>query len=96
MKKIATFNDALLQPKTFSIFTNAYMTTRQWKTFLTPSNCLDRSSFSTRAKVEQLVTERIHFYNFERISLRSGLTLLEFREGRAKYICVIIFSPFIG
>ena len=36
-------------------------------------------SFSSRAEVEQLVTEYIHFYNFERISLKYGLTLPEIR-----------------
>ena len=36
-------------------------------------------SFSSRAEVEQLVAEYIHFYNFERISLKNGLTPLEFR-----------------
>ena len=36
-------------------------------------------SFSSRAEVEQLVIEYIHFYNFERISLKYGLTLPEIR-----------------
>ena len=43
------------------------------------TECLYRARFSSRAEVEQLVAEYIHFYNFERISLKNGLTLLEIR-----------------
>ena len=43
------------------------------------TECLYRACFSSRAEVEQLVAEYIHFYNFERISLKNGLTPLEFR-----------------
>ena len=43
------------------------------------TECLYRPSFSSRAEVEQLVTEYIHFYNFERISLKNGLTPIEIR-----------------
>ena len=43
------------------------------------TECLYRAHFSTRAEVEQLVTEYVHFYNFERISLKNGLTPIEFR-----------------
>ena len=43
------------------------------------TECLYRARFSSRAEVEQLVAEYIHFYNFERISLKIGLTPLEIR-----------------
>ena len=43
------------------------------------TECLYRARFSSRAEVEQLVAEYIHFYNFERISLKNGLTPLEIR-----------------
>ena len=43
------------------------------------TECLYRAHFSTRAEVEQLVTEYVHFYNFDRISLKNGLTPIEFR-----------------
>ena len=38
------------------------------------TECLYRAHFTSRADVEQLVSEYIHFYNFERISLKNGLT----------------------
>jgi len=43
------------------------------------TECLYRAHFSTRAEVEQLVTEYVHFYNFDRISLKNGLTPIEIR-----------------
>ena len=43
------------------------------------TECLYRARFSSRAEVKQLVAEYIHFYNFERISLKNGLTPLEIR-----------------
>ena len=43
------------------------------------TECLYRVRFSLRAEVERLVTESVHFYNFERISLKNGLTPLEIR-----------------
>lgn len=43
------------------------------------TECLYRARFSSRTEVEQLVAEYIHFYNFERISLKNGLTPLEIR-----------------
>ena len=43
------------------------------------TECLYRARFSSRAEVEQLVAEYIHFCNFERISLKNGLTPLEIR-----------------
>ena len=47
------------------------------------TECLYRAHFSTRADVEQLVAEYVHFYNFERISLKNGLTPVEFRSKAA-------------
>ena len=44
------------------------------------TECLYLAHFSTRAEVEQLVTEYVNFYNFERISLNNGLTPLEIRS----------------
>ncbi len=45
--------------------------------------CLYRAKFSTRAEVEQLVAEYVHFYNFERINLKDGLTPFEIRSKAA-------------
>jgi transposase InsO family protein len=44
------------------------------------TECLYRAHFSSRAEVEQLITEYVDFYNFERISLKNGLTPIEFRS----------------
>ena len=44
------------------------------------TECLYRSNFSTRSEVEILIEEYVHFYNFERISLKTGLTPVEFRS----------------
>lgn len=44
------------------------------------TECLYRAHFTTRAEVEQLVTEYVDFYNFERISLKNGLTPVEIRS----------------
>lgn len=43
------------------------------------TECLYRTHFSSRSEVEQLVSEYIDFYNFERISLKNGLTPVEIR-----------------
>ena len=43
------------------------------------TECLYRARFSSRAEVAQLVAEYVHFYNFERISLKNSLTPLEIR-----------------
>jgi len=43
------------------------------------TECLYHAQFSTYAEVERLVTEYVHFYNFERISLKNGLTPVEIR-----------------
>ena len=47
------------------------------------TECLYRARFSSRAEVEQLVAEYIHFYIFERISLINSLTPLEIRSKTA-------------
>ena len=44
------------------------------------TECLYRTHFTTRSEVEQLVTEYVDFYNFDRISLNNGLTPVEFRS----------------
>ena len=43
------------------------------------SECLYRARYSTRAEVEELIAQYIHFYNFERIHLKNGLTPYEIR-----------------
>jgi len=43
------------------------------------TECLYRARFSSRAEAERLVAEYVHFCNFERISLKNGLTPLELR-----------------
>ena len=45
-------------------------------------------SFSSRAEVEQPVIEYIHFYNFERISLKTALPCLKFGAGLCKSVRV--------
>ena len=47
------------------------------------TECLYRAHFTTRAEVEQLVTEYVDFYNFERIALKNGLTPVEIRSKTA-------------
>ena len=47
------------------------------------SECLYRAHFSSRADVERLVSEYIHFYNYERINLKDGLTPFEIRSKTA-------------
>ena len=47
------------------------------------TECLYRAHFTTRAEVEQLVTEYVDFYNYERISLKNGLTPVEIRSKTA-------------
>lgn len=44
------------------------------------TECLYRTKFSCRAEVEQAVAEYVHFYNFERIDLKNGLTPFEIRS----------------
>ena len=42
--------------------------------------CLYKASFSSRSEVEQIVAEYVHFYNYERIDLKNGLTPDEIRS----------------
>jgi len=43
------------------------------------TECLHCTHFSSHPEVEQLASEYINFYNFERISLKTGLTPVEIR-----------------
>jgi len=45
--------------------------------------CLYRAHYSTKAEVQQLIAEYIHFYNYERINLKDGLTPVEIRSKAA-------------
>ena len=47
------------------------------------SECLYRAHYSTRTEVEELVAQYVHFYNFERINLKNGLTPYEIRSKAA-------------
>jgi len=47
------------------------------------SECLNRMKFSNRDEVEQTVAEYVHFYNFERINLKDGLTPFDIRSKAA-------------
>ena len=47
------------------------------------SECLYRAHYSTKQQVEQLIAEYIHFYNYERINLKDGLTPIEIRSKAA-------------
>jgi hypothetical protein len=42
-----------------------------------------RAHYSTKQQVEQLIAEYIHFYNYERINLKDGLTPIEIRSKAA-------------
>ena len=44
---------------------------------------LYRAQFTVREEVEQIITEYVDFYNFERISLKNGLTPVEIRSKTA-------------
>ena len=44
------------------------------------TECLYRAQFTVREEVEQIITEYVDFYNFERISLKNGLTPVEIRS----------------
>ena len=44
------------------------------------TECLYRSHFSSVNELLQLISEYVHFYNFERISLKNGLTPIEIRR----------------
>lgn len=45
--------------------------------------CLYRANYASRAEVETLVAEYVHFYNYERIDLKNGLTPDEIRSKAA-------------
>jgi transposase InsO family protein len=47
------------------------------------NECLYRAHFSTRAEVEQFVTEYVNFYHYEHINLKNGLTPFEIRSKAA-------------
>lgn len=47
------------------------------------TECLYRANYSTRNEVEQLIAEYVHFYNYERIDLKNGLTPDEIRSKAA-------------
>lgn len=47
------------------------------------TECLHRFHFPSRLEVEQAVAEYVHFYNFERINLKNGLTPFEIRSKTA-------------
>jgi transposase InsO family protein len=44
------------------------------------TECLYRAHYSSRAEIEQLVTEYVNFYHYERINLKNGLTPFEIRS----------------
>lgn len=45
--------------------------------------CLYRRRFANRDEVDQAVSEYVHFYNFQRINLKNGLTPFEIRSKAA-------------
>ena len=47
------------------------------------TECLYRMKFSCKAEVEQAVAEYVHFYNYERINMKNGLTPFEIRSKAA-------------
>jgi len=47
------------------------------------SECLYRAHYATKQQVEQMIAEYIHFYNYERINLKDGLTPIEIRSKAA-------------
>ena len=53
------------------------------------TECLYRINFSCRAEVEQAVAEYVHFYNFERINLKNGLTPHEIRSKAAYFFAIL-------
>lgn len=44
------------------------------------SECLYRAHYTTRSEVEEPIAQYVHFYNFERINLKNGLTPYEIRS----------------
>ena len=47
------------------------------------SECLNRVDITSQSVLEQLVSEYVYFYNYERISLKNGLTPFEIRSKTA-------------
>ncbi len=47
------------------------------------TECLYRMKFTYRTEVEQAVAEYVHFYNYERINMKNGLTPFEIRSKAA-------------
>jgi len=47
------------------------------------TECLYRCNPTTGEQVQQLVDEYIHFYNFQRIDMKNGLTPFEIRSKAA-------------
>ena len=47
------------------------------------TECLYRSHYSSVNELLQLISEYVHFYNFERISLKNGLTPIKIRSKAA-------------
>lgn len=47
------------------------------------SECLYRAHYTTRSEVEELIAQYVHFYNYERINLKNGLTPYEIRSKTA-------------
>lgn len=47
------------------------------------TECLYRCNPTTREQVQLLVDQYIHFYNFERIDVKNGLTSFEIRSKAA-------------
>ena len=45
--------------------------------------CLNRVTIPDRATLERLTQEYIHFYNYERINMKNGLTPFEIRSKAA-------------
>ncbi len=47
------------------------------------TECLYRARYSTCSELKELVAQYVHFYNFERINLKNGLTPFEIRSKAA-------------
>ena len=47
------------------------------------TECLYRCNPTTGEQVQRLVDEQMHFYNFQRIDMKNGLTLFEIRSKAA-------------
>lgn len=47
------------------------------------SECLYRTRYTTRSQGEERIVQYVHFYNFERVNLKNGLTPSEIRSKAA-------------